>query len=562
LTDAVFNHYDNAFDQTEHFVYDLVGNRLSQTLDKGNNSSIEETTTYTYDANDRLALEAMDTDDPGTTANRSTSYTYDHTQQTGKAVSENSVAVNSTTFEYDLRGRLEVATVTTHTAGVASHIEKTTYDYDARGIRVSALHEIDADASGTVDSSTKSEYLNDAQSLTGYSQVLQETVIDPTTGEIQKRIVYAIGHDHIGQTTVAYSGGVPQSSETLFFGTDGHGSVRVLLDMAGAIASVAGVQQLFHYDAYGNALGFNPAHAATSYLYSGEQFDTRIGQQYLRARYYDPNAGRFNRLDPFFGNLNDPQSLHKYGYVHAEPVQGVDPSGLLAGGATSTGTAMSGALSISGMNLAATLLVIKAVHDLLPKTDPLLRRIAEGLDVEIRIRTDVEKDRDRNPNYMYFVHGSSSGLWLDDTVRIDPQQGSPRLDFGLGFYTFRASNEGITRATERAVTMSNSPNGGTSFVLVVRMLRAHWNRLTKMNYGTRYNPTNAYLPDVNAFRSGKAVFTGKDVAFGAVAHRAATGNWTWVANPAYPEQYKFETIVGVSRLEPVALVPIITTYLA
>jgi RHS repeat-associated protein len=62
-------------------------------------------------------------------------------------------------------------------------------------------------------------------------------------------------------------------------------------------------------------------------LYSGEQFDSKIGQQYLRARYYDPVTGRFNRLDPFFGNLNDPQSLHKYLYTHADPVNGIDPSG-------------------------------------------------------------------------------------------------------------------------------------------------------------------------------------------------------------------------------------------
>ncbi|MDR2440899.1 MAG: hypothetical protein LBE12_16175, partial [Planctomycetaceae bacterium] len=46
------------------------------------------------------------------------------------------------------------------------------------------------------------------------------------------------------------------------------------------------------------------------------------------ARYYDPATGLFNRLDPFFGNLNDPQSLHKYLYTHADPINGIDPMGL------------------------------------------------------------------------------------------------------------------------------------------------------------------------------------------------------------------------------------------
>jgi hypothetical protein len=38
----------------------------------------------------------------------------------------------------------------------------------------------------------------------------------------------------------------------------------------------------------------------------------------------------FTRLDPFFGNLNDPQSLHKYLYTHVDPVNGIDPSGMMS----------------------------------------------------------------------------------------------------------------------------------------------------------------------------------------------------------------------------------------
>jgi len=67
--------------------------------------------------------------------------------------------------------------------------------------------------------------------------------------------------------------------------------------------------------------------ASTNLLYSGEQFDADLQQQYLRARYYDQGSGRFNRLDPFKGSNSDPQSLHKYAYAHLNPVMGVDPSG-------------------------------------------------------------------------------------------------------------------------------------------------------------------------------------------------------------------------------------------
>jgi len=77
-------------------------------------------------------------------------------------------------------------------------------------------------------------------------------------------------------------------------------------------------------------LASNPTPASpppTSLLYAGEQFDTDLQQYYLRARFYDPLNGRFNRTDPFTGNTQDPQSLHEYNYTHCNPVNGVDPSG-------------------------------------------------------------------------------------------------------------------------------------------------------------------------------------------------------------------------------------------
>lgn len=45
---------------------------------------------------------------------------------------------------------------------------------------------------------------------------------------------------------------------------------------------------------------------------------------------YSPSTGRFDTLDPFYGNLQDPQSFHKYGYVHGDPVNAVDPTGQFA----------------------------------------------------------------------------------------------------------------------------------------------------------------------------------------------------------------------------------------
>lgn len=49
-----------------------------------------------------------------------------------------------------------------------------------------------------------------------------------------------------------------------------------------------------------------------------------------RPRTYNPTIGRFNRLDPYSGSMDQPLSLHKYNYAHANPVMLIDPSGELS----------------------------------------------------------------------------------------------------------------------------------------------------------------------------------------------------------------------------------------
>jgi RHS repeat-associated protein len=296
LIKEVFDHYDDNFDQTSEWIYDLVGNRLKQTVNG-------KDTICDYDSNDRLLNEISGT--------KKTVYGYDHTQQTSKTITENGEIVSTTTFEYDQQGRMSVVTIVT-----GNRKEITKYEYGADGIRVSAEHEIYID--GQLQSKIRTEYLNDPKSLTGYSQVLRQTEYD-ADGNVIKTISYVIGHQRISQTIE-----IGGEKTTHYFTFDGHGSTRALLDLTGAIV------QLYAFDAYGNALGFNTSEALTEFLYSGEQFDSKIGQQYLRQRYYDSTTGRFNRLDLFFGNVTDPLSLHNYLYAHTDPIMFTDPSGKIA----------------------------------------------------------------------------------------------------------------------------------------------------------------------------------------------------------------------------------------
>ncbi|QDT48160.1 Extracellular phospholipase A1 precursor [Symmachiella dynata] len=123
----------------------------------------------------------------------------------------------------------------------------------------------------------------------------------------------------IDQTS--FTPGDQQAGSSLTFLYDGHGSTRALLD------NTAAFNQHYAYTAHDGAIGFVEAAALTTRLYSGEAFDSRVGLQYLRARWYDPNTGHFNRLDDFAGNIRNPQSLHKYLYTHGDPITGIDPGG-------------------------------------------------------------------------------------------------------------------------------------------------------------------------------------------------------------------------------------------
>jgi len=91
------------------------------------------------------------------------------------------------------------------------------------------------------------------------------------------------------------------------------------------------VTDRYSYDAYGMMLGGEPGvtdQAATSMLYSGEQFDSELGWNYQRARYYDMGVGRWNRVDPFEGQRLKPMSFHRYLFCQADPVNTTDLSGM------------------------------------------------------------------------------------------------------------------------------------------------------------------------------------------------------------------------------------------
>lgn len=111
-----------------------------------------------------------------------------------------------------------------------------------------------------------------------------------------------------------------RSGNVVWFLEDHLQSVRLLTDAAGKVCGAA------EYTAFGHADGL-PA-GATNFGFTGEWRDPDTGLIFLRARWYDPEVGRFISPDPLWGALERPASLNRYAYVENNPVNGVDPTGL------------------------------------------------------------------------------------------------------------------------------------------------------------------------------------------------------------------------------------------
>lgn len=252
------------------YTLDAVGNRLQKSVTEG--AGPARTTVYSYNANDEVATESG--------PDGLIQYISDANGQTVQKVS----AFGSVTYDWDFEGRL---------VGAASPGQTLAFRYDADGIRTSK----------SVNGSLTS-YLVDKNRE--YAQVLEER---DGSGTPQAGFVY--GGDLLSQE---------RSSGVSFYHHDGHMSIRQLTDMGG------GLTDRYSYDAFGVALSVSGT-TSNDYRYAGEQFESGLGIYYMRARYVDPRIGAFLSEDSYQGSEEDPASLHKYLYVHSNPVSYLDPSG-------------------------------------------------------------------------------------------------------------------------------------------------------------------------------------------------------------------------------------------
>ncbi len=245
------------------YTYDAMGNRLTR------DDSVDGATAYEYDENDRLTLAG------------DTAYEYD--------ANGNVTGMGDVTYAFDSRNRL---------VEVVDGARVASFGYDIDGNRITRTIEEE----GAEPTTTR--YVVDENRR--FTQVLAEVgaggVLD---------VGYVFGSDPLARVAGGATG---------HYVTDGQLSVRHLTDGAGAVTDS------YTYDAFGRTLA-SEGETPNDLLYTGEFLDPNVGFYYLRARWMNPDSGRFQSVEPEPGMLFEPQSLHRYSYVTNSPVDRVDPSG-------------------------------------------------------------------------------------------------------------------------------------------------------------------------------------------------------------------------------------------
>ncbi len=140
-----------------------------------------------------------------------------------------------------------------------------------------------------------------------------EEIADYDGSTLLRRYVHGPGVD---EYLVMYTGS--GTSNKSYFHANHQGSIIAMSDGNGVVDGP------FAYDSYGNVSDDD----GVPFKYTGRRLDEETGLYYYRARYYDPEIGRFLQTDPIgYGD-----GLNWYAYVGNNPMNAIDPTGNYARG--------------------------------------------------------------------------------------------------------------------------------------------------------------------------------------------------------------------------------------
>ena len=287
------------------YVLDKVGNRLQVTSAAGGSSQ------YGYDPLYRLTSWTAP-------SGQSTQYAYDAIGNRTGLVS----SAGATSFSFDDADEMLTAGAASfYYDGNGNRLSKslggatTSYGWDAvnrlisvSGPAANVQYGYDGDGNRVAQQANalSYSYIND---VVGLSKVVDEEGPDGS-------INYLFGRGQIANLS---------SSATNYLSFDGLGSIASVTDPAAA------PKGSYAYDPWGNLLNpMDPLGSKEKYKFAGQALDSAAGLYFMRARYYDPQAGGFLSKDPLSGSAFVPKTQNRYAYALNNPLKFSDPSGLAA----------------------------------------------------------------------------------------------------------------------------------------------------------------------------------------------------------------------------------------
>ncbi len=319
------------------FVYNRAGMVLSKTVKNSAGTELKNYTytynldgnvasynglNYTYDDNNRLSAVAEGTSNKGYTfdnrGNRlslnetgaDVSDTVNYVYDTNNRILERTFGDEKDSFAYDDRGNLYLKTISK-----VSDSDETSREVTAMGSSV--FYEYD----GFNRLTNVSEGINKAEYKYNSSGLRTSKTVNGEKTDFILDGIYVIAEIKDGDVTNYIRGvtGIIYSKnhkgEKKYYVTNNHGDVTALVNSSGNIIKE------YTYDEYG--VETNPDKEDTNpFRYCGEYYDTETGFIYLRARYYDPELGRFISEDPARDEIN------WYLYGNGNPIYFIDQTGL------------------------------------------------------------------------------------------------------------------------------------------------------------------------------------------------------------------------------------------
>ena len=342
------------FDKTTYtYEYDSVGNRTMAKRQEAFTYANPDKTTYTYNADNQMAGAVV------CEGNLTKRYTYQY-DANGNLTRECLRNYAETTYQYDTENRLKAVKdgqkllMAAAYDGDGNRTFQLNYNPEAvcgYGKNVSGevfMPENSKNEDGSL--TAEGDLFGYICSATGRAYDLTEYVNDTNRQYAEVLTAYTVnsgatesysynGRQRLSRNNIWTEARDLVCNETSYYLYDGRGSVTANTWYNGMVTSV------YQYDPYGQVTLGSTEHA-DFYGYNAESYNPNTGLEYLRARYYNADTGRFFQEDAYLGDIGDPLTLNRYAYTKNSPLNYVDPSGNNASAVLEGGLSLAGTVSL------------------------------------------------------------------------------------------------------------------------------------------------------------------------------------------------------------------------